>query len=65
MEFKLIRCSECNRFLGKMRLIRAEPTADFHLELFLYCRDRKCKLARDLDKKGENILEVKIKPKTV
>jgi len=48
-----------------MRLIRAEPTADFHLELFLYCRDRKCKLARDLDKKGENILEVKIKPKTV
>jgi hypothetical protein len=63
MEFKLIRCSTCNRFLGKMRLIRAAPDADFHLELYLYCKDRKCSCARDAKKNGENILEIKSRVK--
>jgi hypothetical protein len=46
-----------------MRLIRAAPDADFHLELYLYCKDRKCSCARDAKKNGENILEIKSRVK--
>lgn len=61
MEYKTIKCESCGRFIGKLRLLTAKVDPSFEMEVYYYCHNKKCVLANDTSRRGENILKINFK----
>jgi hypothetical protein len=62
MEFRIIKCSACGSYLGKVRVIDVSDGARFTIEMSLKCKNfGRCALAADPKKRGENVIDFKTK----